>query len=159
MTEVGVLDILYKNFEFFLSKEDIRILFPLENNLTYTEYFNNIAFMYEKQTNGFQYNIRFVPIYIELKEKIKEIKKLQIIMKKSPVSSQIQKMNELNVQLKKLIDDLETHNDLYFYQEEYVYAHHKMNEFRNNSDAFEMYGGAMTLEQFKQKIRDKIMRL
>jgi len=51
--------------------------------------------------------------------------------------------------------------DLYYYHEAYVYAHYKMEEYRNNSDLFEQTGGGtgMTLEQFKQKIRDKIMAL
>jgi hypothetical protein len=170
MTEVEVVNILYKHFEFFLSKEDIRTLFPLENNLTYTEYLNNIAFMYEKKNEDkvFQYNIRFVPIYIEIKEKLKAIKKiLQTEIKSESEQKQNEKnIKELHEQLKKLIKDSKTHTDLYFYQEEYIYAHHKMNEFRNNSDAFDfendlLYGGGitLTLEQFKQKIRDKIMRL
>lgn len=183
MTELEVLDIFYKNFEFFLSKEDIRILFPLENNLTYTEYLNNVAFLYEAQKNEFQYNIRFVPIYIEIKEKLKQINNLRIKMSKinqdssqyasqsdsqtaaqsaAQTAAQNQEMTKLIGQFQTLIEEVRTHNDLYFYQEEYVYAHHKMNEFRNNSDAFEdiiQSGGGITLEQFKQKIRDKIMRL
>jgi hypothetical protein len=165
MTEIEVLDILYKHFEFFLSKEDIRNLFPLENNLTYTEYLNNVAKIYETPKEDiFQYNIKFVPIYIEIKEKLKAIKKIveTEIKSQSEHTENENSLKELNKQLTQLIKDSQNHTDLYFYQEEYVYAHHKMNEFRNNPDAFEKLfhgGGNLTLEQFKQKIRDKIMRL
>jgi hypothetical protein len=169
MTEIEVLNILYKHFEFFLSKEDIRILFPLKNNLTYTEYLNNAAFIYETQNNAvFQYNIRFVPIYIEIKDKLQAIKKILYaeIKTQEQQRENERKIKMLNEELKKLIKQSQSHNDLYFYQEEYVYAHHKMNEFRKNETVFEdllesreQTGGGITLEQFKQIIRDKIMRL
>ena len=49
-------------------------------------------------------------------------------------------------------------NYLYYYEETYVYAHYVFNNIRKNIiESFKQLGGGnITLEEFKQKIRDKI---
>jgi hypothetical protein len=151
-----VFDILYNHFEFFLSKEDIKILFPLKS-LTYTEYLNSVSYMYEEKddTKKFQYNIRFTPSYIDITKLLTDIKNIL----KNDVIPDVEKTKIIeNI---KRIKYLLKMSDLNFYSEEFVYAHYKMEEFRNNSKLFKQrqYGGGLTLEQFKQKIREKIMDL
>ena len=64
--------------------------------------------------------------------------------------------NEYNDNLFKEIED--EYAALYYYEETYVYAHYVFNNIRQNIiESFKQLGGGnITLEEFKQKIRDKI---
>ena len=141
-------DYVYKYIEFFFSKEDLESMLPpkplpYETWLT-TAY--DVHFDKEKEPNIFHYNIRFSPAYKKIMKYVEEIKKLPHPDK--------DKINELNKKIES------QYKDLYYYQDIYVYAHYFFETMKNNNVfTMNITGGGLTLEQFKQKIRDKIKEL
>jgi len=145
---------IYKYIEFFFSKEDLESMMP-PKSLPYQTWLVSVYDVYfdkEGEPGVFQYNIRFDPAYKRIMKYLEEIEKIS-----DPINNTSQ-INEIN---KKIENE---YKNLYYYHEIYVYAHYFFENMRNN-DVFildigeEIIGGGITLEQFKQKIREKIKLL
>jgi hypothetical protein len=148
-------DILYKHIEFFFSKDDLHSMLVLKP-MSYDPWLNKIYDMYSKKPtdNSFHYNIMHTDEYQNIKIHLKEIKE---ISKNSINGLTEQNIYKLDVLFKKIEDSYKL---LYYYDEIYLYAHYVFNNIRT-SDVMTMQsgGGQITLEEFKQKIRDKIKQL
>ena len=141
---------LYKYIEFFFSKEDLEIMLP-PKSLSYEMWLSSIHDVYfdtEKKSDEFHYNIKFSPSYKKIMNYADEIKNIREPMKNK----------EKIYELKKKIED--QYKNLYYYQDIYVYAHYFFESMKiNNVFTMDITGGGITLEHFKQKIRDKIKEL
>lgn len=149
-------DILYKHIEFFFSKDDLNSMLVIKP-MSYEPWLDKIYEMYStKPTDDrFHYNLMHTDEYRNIKDKLIKIKE---ISKNS--------VNELTEQNKFKLEELfksieDSYEMLYYYDEIYLYAHYVFNNIRT-SDVIKMEqsgGGQISLEEFKQKIRDKIKQL
>jgi hypothetical protein len=140
---------LYKYIEFFFSKEDLQLIMP-PKPLSYSMWLSSVYDMYDTEgdPNVFHYNIKFSPAYKQIIIYADEIKNIR-----DPINNK-----EKIDQIKKKIDA--EYKNLYYYQDIYIYAHYFFEDMKiNNVFTADMTGGGITLEQFKQKIRDKINEL
>lgn len=141
---------LYKYIEFFFSKEDLESMMP-PKPLSYDMWLSSVYDVYldkESDPNVFHYNIKFTPAYKKIMEYVKKIKEI-----KDPI-----KHKDKIYEIKQKIED--EYKNLYYYQDIYVYAHYFFEDMKiNKVFTMDITGGGITLEQFKQKIRDKIKEL
>jgi hypothetical protein len=141
---------LYKYIEFFFSKEDLETMLP-PKSLSYEMWLSSVYDVYfdkKDDPNIFHYNIKFSPPYKKIMIYVDEIKNIKEPMKNK----------EKIYEIKKKIED--EYKFLYYYQDVYVYAHYFFETMKNNNVfTMNITGGGITLEQFKQKIRDKIKEL
>jgi len=144
-------DYVYTYIEFFFSKEDLESMMP-PKSLSYETCLSSVYDVFfdkEGDDDVFHYNIRLDPAYKRIMKYLEEIKTSQ------PNKSQIDEINQ------KIENE---YKNLYYYHETYVYAHYFFENMRNNNVftmnlGEEIIGGGITLEQFKQKIREKIKSL
>jgi len=143
-------EILYKHIEFFFSKDDLKTMMTIKP-FSYESWLDSIYELYLKKPEDktiFHYNIMHTDAFNTIIEKIKEIKKIE---------NDSNKKEQINNLFKEIEEE---YNKLYYYEETYMYAHYIFNNIRRNiieSKLFKQVGGGnITLEEFKQKIRDKI---
>lgn len=156
-------DIVYNHIEFFFSKTDLHSMMTIKA-LSYENWMQSIYDMYsvnpyldDTKTNEtqFHYNIMHTPAYGEIIKSLRKINKL----------SQVDKQPEYSDANKKKIQDefdiiKQQYKNLYYYDEIYVYAHYVFNNIRKISNlGIQKGGGQISLEEFKQKIREKIKML
>lgn len=142
---------VYNHIEFFFSKDDLKSMMTIKP-FSYESWLDSVYELYSKKPlddKTFHYNIMHTDAFETINKHIKKIETLSN-----------------NSNNKKEIEDLfktieEEYKNLYYYEETYVYAHYIFNNIRKNMlETFkQMGGGNITLEEFKQKIRDKIKNM
>jgi len=142
-------EMLYNYIEFFFSKDDLKSMMNIKP-FSYESWLDSVYDLYSKKPldkKTFHYNIMHTDAFETINKEIKEIEKLTI-------SNSLDK-EKINQSFKKIE---EQYKHLYYYEETYVYAHYIFNNIRKNMlETFKQIGGGnITLEEFKQKIRDKI---
>jgi hypothetical protein len=137
--------ILYNYIEFFLSKDDLYSMMEIQD-LDFDSWVKSVNDLYfdSKPNSGFHYNLKHSSGYHKI---IEHLNQMKILVSKN-------KYKEIPA-LIKLIED--QYENLYYYDQIYVFAHHLFNNIRENEIKFG--GGLITIEEFKQKIREKIKKL
>jgi hypothetical protein len=149
--------LLYNHMEFFFSKADLKTMMTIKP-LSYEPWLDTLYDLYstkpEKNDKSFHYNIKHTKEYETISNKLKEIEKItKGIDEHASKSDEIRK-NEIKACIKEIESQ---YPKLYYYDEIYMYAHYIFNNIRN-SGVLQM-GGGITLEEFKEKIREKIKQL
>lgn len=144
--------IIYNYIEFFFSKDELKSMMMI-NTLDYDSWVNSIRLLYSdsEPIEGFHYNIMRTDSYIIIIDCIKKIKE--------KIKNGINNGDKHFIKNQIIIIERE-YNNLYYYDQIYVYAHNIFNKIRNNG--LKLQGGGqknMTLEDFKQIIRDKIKNI
>jgi hypothetical protein len=144
--------IIYNYIEFFFSKDDLKSMMMI-HSLDYESWLNTVDLLYSdnEPINGFHYNIMRTDSYITIIKCIKEIKE--------KIKNGINNRDKDFIKNQIIIIEREYVN-LYYYDQIYVYAHNIFNKLRSNG--LKIQGGGeknMTLEDFKQIIRDKIKNI
>lgn len=151
--------LVYNHIEFFFSKDDLKSMMTIKP-LSYEPWLDTLYDLYsakpDKGDKTFHYNIKHTEEYARI---LKEFDKIEDIIKDSKQEhtnkNDDQKKNEQKNEIKECIKKIENeYPKLYYYDETYMYAHYIFNNIRN-SGVLQM-GGGITLEEFKQKIREKI---
>jgi hypothetical protein len=180
--ETKLSEIVFKYFEFFFSKDDLNTMFKI-NPLSHHVWLDAVHSMYSidpndpnnpnksKDKEAFHYNIMHTPAYKEIMERLKKIKKIVIDTAKANASATSTNENDRNAlktqQIKQEYDKInQLFDDLFYYEQTYVYAHYIFNNIRDSG--MKIKGGEikyiddiknMTLDEFKDAIRDKIREL
>ena len=160
-------DVVFNYIEFFFSKEELNTLFKIKP-LSQPVWLEAVHGMYSIDPNEsipedkkkFHYNIMHTTAYKNIMSKLKDIKKIIKTNKpKNEIKSDIDKIyTEINAILEG--------DDLYYYEQTYVYAHYIFNNIRNKG--IEIKGGGikhmkdikdLSLEEFKDLIKEKIKQL
>ena len=143
---------VYKYIEFFFSKEDLKIMMTIKP-FSYESWLDSIYELYSKKPEDdtiFHYNIMHT-------------KEFEIINKCITKIEEFSKSNNPNKsEIDRLFKEIEEQYDkLYYYEETYLYAHYIFNNIRKNiiEDYKQLGGGHITLDEFKQKIREKINQM
>ena len=146
--------IVYNHIEFFFSKDDLKTMMTIKP-LSYEPWLDTLYDLYSSKPNdnSFHYNITHTVEYQKILEKIKEIEKITKGAEPYDVSD-AEKKKLILEQIKQIENE---YPKLYYYDEIYMYAHYIFNNIRN-SGVLQM-GGGITLEEFKQQIREKIKRM
>ncbi len=145
--------LLYNYIEFFFSKDDLKSMMTIKP-LSYEPWLDTLHDLYsaKPEDDSFHYNIKHTKEYERISKELAEIEdiikgiKLQHMNK-----SEEEKKNKIKECIKKIEKE---YPKLYYYDETYMYAHYIFNNIRN-SGVLQM-GGGITLEEFKQRIREKI---
>jgi hypothetical protein len=161
--ETTIEDIVFKYIEFFFSKEELNTMFKIKP-LSHHLWLDAINGMYSNEPNKgeeFHYNIMHTTAY---KEIMKELKSIKIIINDS--NKKIDQIkNEIKPKFNK-INEMLQEDDLYYYEQTYVYAHYIFSNIRNNG--IKIKGGGikhmkdikdLSLEEFKELIKEKIKEL
>lgn len=165
-------DILYKYIEFFFSKTDLHSMMTIKA-LSYENWLQSIYDMYsvKPDTNTFHYNIMHTDAYQEIIKSLREIDKLSTIKTRDQAGkTELVKNQEIKTKIeenkpkieKEFEKIKEKYIELYYYDEIYVYAHYVFNNIRKIPNLGIQKGGGhreLTLEEFKQIIREKIKML
>ena len=142
-------EMVYNYIEFFFSKDELKSMMTIKS-FSYDSWLDSLYELYSKKPldNTFHYNIMHTDAFEKINKEIKEIEKLSI-------SNTLDDKKKIEESFKKIEDQ---YANLYYYEETYVYAHYVFNNIRKNIiESFKQLGGGnITLEEFKQKIRDKI---
>ena len=152
--EIDTEVIVYNHIEFFFSKEDLKSMMTIKP-LSYEPWLDTLYDSYSSKPDpkdkSFHYNIAHTVEYQTILDKIKTIE--NITKGISPHDSKTPE--EKKKEILETINQIENeYPKLYYYDEIYMYAHYIFNNIRN-SGVLQM-GGGITLEEFKQKIREKI---
>ena len=151
-------DIVYNYIEFFFSKKDLHSMMTIKP-LSYEMFMKHLYDLYslkpELKEDEFHYNIMHTDEYKSI------IEKLKFIHKKSEKGEHLTNPVIKAEIDKKFLEIEELYKKLYYYDEIYVYAHYVFNNIRKITDLGIQRGGGRTLnlEQFKDKIREKIKLL
>jgi len=143
---------LYKYIEFFFSKEDLKLMMSIKP-FSYESWLDSIYELYSKKPeddNIFHYNVMHTKEFEIINKYIKKIEELS--------SSNTPNKFEID----KLFKEIENqYENLYYYEETYLYAHYIFNNIRKNiiEEYKQVGGGHITLDEFKQKIREKINQM
>lgn len=141
--------IVYNHIEFFFSKEDLKSMMTIKP-LSYEPWLDTLYDLYsakpDKNDLSFHYNIKHTKEYAAILKHLEEIEKIT-----NGNKSDNEKKNEIKDRIKEIEKE---YPKLYYYDEIYMYAHYVFNNIRN-SGVLQM-GGGITLEEFKQQIREKI---
>jgi tRNA-dihydrouridine synthase len=141
--------IVYNHIEFFFSKEDLKSMMTIKP-LSYEPWLDTLYDLYsakpDEKDKSFHYNIKHTTQYANILKHITEIEKIT-----NSINTQEEKIQEIKDHIKEIEKE---YPKLYYYDEIYMYAHYVFNNIRN-SGVLQM-GGGITLEEFKQHIREKI---
>jgi hypothetical protein len=183
-------DIVFNYIEFFFSKEELKTMFKIKP-LSHHVWLEVLDGMYSSESNElnetnessetnksngsedsnsdetkFHYNIMHTDAYKNIMKLLQDIKNILIKSDESDHSdrSKMKMQQDIKDIYKKIKEILES-EDLHYYEETYVYAHHIFNNIRNNG--IKIKGGGkymkdikdMSLEEFKDAIREKIKEL
>jgi len=144
--------IVYNHIEFFFSKEDLKSMMTIKP-LSYEPWLDTLYDLYTSQPDkndlSFHYNIKHTKEYAIITDHLKKIE--AIVNGVNIQKSDEEKKNDIKNHIKEIEKE---YPKLYYYDEIYMYAHYIFNNIRN-SGVLQM-GGAITLEEFKQQIREKI---
>jgi hypothetical protein len=160
-------DVVFNYIEFFFSKEELNTMFKIKP-LSHHVWLDAIDGMYSIDPNEssadeteFHYNIMHTTAYKDIIKELKSIKKIidvpnkKIDQIKRDIQPRYNKINEI------LRGD-----ELYYYEQTYVYAHYIFSNIRNNG--IKIKGGGikhikdikdLSLEEFKELIKEKIKEL
>ena len=143
--------IIYNYIEFFFSKDELKSLMNIDS-LDYDSWLNSIRLLYSDKDpiDGFHYNIMRTDSYGKIIEYIKKIRE--------KVKNGINPNDKPFIKNQIILIENEYEN-LYYYDQIYVYANNIFNKIRDTGLKIEGGGKNMTLEDFKQIIREKIMAL
>ena len=159
MNTIVIEDILYNYIEFFFSKHDLQTMMEIKA-LSYENWMKSVYSIYSikpKNNDKFHYNIMHTSEYINIKRILKEISDIY----KGGESDEIKKSKAQA----KIVEIENLYKNLYYYDEVYVFAHHVFNNIRQlpNFGIDIQKGGkggsTISLEDFKQIIREKIKLL
>ena len=145
-------EMLYKYIEFFFSKEDLKLMMSIKP-FSYESWLDSIYELYSKKPeddNIFHYNVMHTKEFEIINKYIKKIEELS--------SSNTPNKFEID----KLFKEIENqYENLYYYEETYLYAHYIFNNIIKNiiEEYKQVGGGHITLDEFKQKIREKINQM
>jgi hypothetical protein len=146
--------LVYNHIEFFFSKDDLKSMMTIKP-LSYEPWLDTLYDLYstkpEEKDKSFHYNIRHTVQYQTILDKINTIEKITKSIDPYDGYTEKEKKKMILDQIKEIEDE---YPKLYYYDEIYMYAHYIFNNIRN-SGVLQM-GGGITLEEFKQKIREKI---
>ncbi len=149
--------IVYNHIEFFFSKDDLKSMMTIKP-LSYEPWLDTLYDLYaskpEPGDKTFHYNIRHTVEYQTILDKMKKIEKITKGIEPYEYHTTEQKKNDI---LQTINEIEKEYPKLRYYDETYMYAHYIFNNIRN-SGVLQM-GGGITLEEFKQKIREKIKRM
>ena len=141
--------IVYNHIEFFFSKEDLKSMMTIKP-LSYEPWLDTLYDLYSSEPDendlSFHYNIKHTKEYKTIAENLKKIEDIT-----NDVKTDEEKKNEIKNCIKEIEKE---YPKLYYYDEIYMYAHYVFNNIRN-SGVLQM-GGGITLEEFKNQIREKI---
>ena len=146
-------EMLYKYIEFFFSKDDLKTMMTIKP-FSYESWLDSLYDLYSKKPEDetiFHYNIMHTTEFEIINKYIKKIEELSNNQNESNESNK----SEINKLFKEIEDQ---YDNLYYYEETYLYAHYIFNNIRKNiiEEYKQLGGGHISLEDFKQKIRDKI---
>jgi alpha-L-fucosidase len=145
--------IVYNYIEFFFSKDELKTMMKIKP-LSYEPWLDTLYDLYSSKAedDSFDYNIKHTKEYERI---LKEYETIEDIIKGIKPQylnkTDEQKKNDIKECIKKIESE---YPKLYYYDETYMYAHYIFNNIRN-SGVLQM-GGGITLEEFKQRIREKI---
>ena len=149
--------IVYNHIEFFFSKEDLKSMMTIKP-LSYEPWLDTLYELYsnkpDKKDKTFHYNIKHTKEYERILEQIEKIEDITKGIKEHAAKSPEDRKTDIKACIKKIEEE---YPKLYFYDEIYMYAHYIFNNIRN-SGVLQM-GGGISLEEFKQKIREKIKQM
>lgn len=144
-------DILYNNIEFFFSETDLKHLMPIEP-LSYDDWASLAVTVKETKddTHHNRYNIMLDESFLKIKPLLKDIKLIAMNTetaekKKGLIKNKIAEIEQL-------------YEKLHYYKEVYVHAHFMFNRLRKilEQEQSMFMGGGMSLNEFKERIRQKI---
>lgn len=158
MNTVDIEDILYNYIEFFFSKHDLQTMMEIKA-LSYENWMKSVSSLYSikpKNNDKFHYNIMHTPEYTQIKKILKSISEIY----KGDGEPDIKKKQAQE----KIIEIENLYKNLYYYDDVYVFAHHVFNNIRQLPNfGIDIQkggkGGVLSLEEFKQIIREKIKLL
>ena len=161
MNTVDIEDILYNYIEFFFSKHDLQSMMEIKA-LSYENWMKSVSSIYSikpKNNDKFHYNIMHTPEYIRIKKILKEISDIY----KGDDPNETPQIKKSKAQ-EKIIEIENLYKNLYYYDNVYIFAHHVFNNIRQLPNfGIDIQkggkGGTLTLEEFKQIIREKIKLL
>jgi hypothetical protein len=158
MDKFDIDNFLYEHIEFFFSTDDLKDMMDIQE-LSYENWQTTVVLLNEtikpkpnesNETNKditFNYNIMTDVTYFQIKEILKTMKK------------DIQQKNKEEIK-NKIIKIENLYDKLYYYDEVYVHAHFVFNNIRKlikEGNPNVTMGGGMSLEDFKERIRQKII--
>jgi len=149
-------DILYNYLEFFFTTDDLHDMIDIKSS-SYKEWSESVLLLKEENPPNdydtkFYYNIRWTSQYIRIKRILDE---MDIIIKNEKGIRDVEIKQSIRDKILKI---KELYIGLEYYEDIYVYAHHIFNSIRdeilNSVSLFS--GGGITLEEFKEIIRQKV---
>jgi hypothetical protein len=145
---------VYNHIEFFFTKEDLKTMMTVKP-LSYEPWLDTLYDLYstkpDKNDTSFHYNIKHTDEYGRILEQLKKIEDITKGINEHATKSEEDKKKDIKECIKKIEEE---YPKLYFYDEIYMYAHYIFNNIRTSGVL--QLGGGITLEEFKQKIREKI---
>ena len=148
---------VYNHIEFFFSKDDLKSMMTIKP-LSYEPWLDTLYDLYSSKSDkndlSFHYNIKHTDAYVNILKQIDTIEKITKGFEPHNNKSDEQRKTEIKDCIKEIEKE---YPKLYYYDEIYMYAHYIFNNIRN-SGVLQM-GGGITLEEFKQKIREKIKQM
>ena len=143
-------DIVYNYIEFFFSKDDLKSMMTIKP-LSYENWLDSLYELYStKPAKGkFHYNLMHTDEFEFIQKKINEIKEKE----KNANGLELSQTEKADImRLFKEIED--KYAVLDYYDDIYVYAHYVFNTIRKSG--IPLMGGGLSLDEFKNKIREKI---
>jgi hypothetical protein len=156
-------DVVFNYIEFFFSKEELNTMFKIKP-LSHHVWLDAIDGMYSNEPNkseDFHYNIMHTTAYKDIMKELESIKKI--------INSPNKKIDQIKNDIKPKyveINKILQGDELYYYEQTYVYAHYIFSNIRNNG--IKIKGGGikhmkdikdLSLEEFKELIKEKIKEL
>ena len=172
-------DFVYNYIEFFFSKTDLHSMMTIKP-LSYENWLESVHDIYSvnpyladppMDKNKFHYNIMHTPAYIEIINSLRKINDFSHVDETNQSNkTEAMKIEETKAIIQKNKENIERefenikkkYKELYYYDEIYVYAHYVFNNIRKIPNLGIQKGGGhahLTLEEFKQIIREKIKML
>lgn len=155
-------DILYNYIEFFFPKQDLESMMKIKA-LSYENWMETVYNLYSVKPNSgdkrFHYNIMHTDEYMKIMKILTEINTIYTTTDGTKTTDEKKQDTRMKIEeIEKLYESL------YYYDEVYVFAHHVFNNIRKLPNfGIDIQrggkGGDISLEQFKQIIREKIKML
>lgn len=155
-------DVVFNYIEFFFSKEELNTMFKIKP-FPHHVWLDAVDRMYSiepKDKTEFHYNIMHTESYKGIMRHLEEIKKN--ITSNKPKSETKRVIDAIYIKIKGILNN----DELYYYEQTYVYAHYIFNDIREKG--IKLKGGGikhmkdikdLSLEEFKELIKEKIKEL
>ena len=157
-------DVVFNYIEFFFSKEELNAMFKIKP-LSHHVWLDAIGGMYSNEPTvdetEFHYNIMHTTAYKDIMKHLVKIKKIINVPNKK-IDQIKREIEPIYVEINKILQG----DELYYYEQTYVYAHYIFSNIRNNG--IKIKGGGikhmkdikdLSLEEFKELIKEKIKEL